>query len=158
MRDRLVTVLGTPIGRCDRPQGTGAGRSTWGHPAAVANAAFNLGYIHYMDIMYIFYGHSESRIQVTMHINLSPEMEQYIKSKVGSGFYGNSTEVIRDAIRRMQAAEHHNAALLAAVAIGDAQLDRGEGDAYTPSLLERLTHKALHDPPDGNPVDPDVLP
>jgi len=95
---------------------------------------------------------------MTMHINLSPEMEQYIKSKVGSGFYGNATEVIRDAIRRMQATERHNAALLAAVAIGDAQLDRGEGHAYTPSLMERLTHQALHDPPDGKPVDPDVLP
>jgi antitoxin ParD1/3/4 len=93
-----------------------------------------------------------------MHINLSPEMEQYIKSKVGSGFYGNATEVIRDAIRRMQASERHDAALMAAVAIGDAQLDRGEGDYYTPSLLERLTHKALHDPPDGKPADPDVLP
>jgi putative addiction module CopG family antidote len=34
---------------------------------------------------------------VTMHINLSPEMEHYIKGKVASGFYGNATEVIRDA-------------------------------------------------------------
>lgn len=40
---------------------------------------------------------------MTMHVNLSDEMEGFIRSKVGSGFYGNATEVIRDAVRRMQA-------------------------------------------------------
>ena len=40
---------------------------------------------------------------MTMHVNLPPEMESFIKSKVAGGFYGNATEVIRDAIRRMQA-------------------------------------------------------
>ena len=35
---------------------------------------------------------------MTMHINLSPEMESYIKTKVSSGFYGNATEVIREPI------------------------------------------------------------
>lgn len=34
---------------------------------------------------------------MTMHVNLSSEMESYIKNKVASGFYGNATEVIRDA-------------------------------------------------------------
>ncbi len=38
---------------------------------------------------------------MTMHINLSPEMENFIKGRVSSGFYGNATEVIRDAIRRL---------------------------------------------------------
>ena len=42
---------------------------------------------------------------MTMHVNLSAEMEGFIKSKVTSGFYGNATEVIRSAIRRMQADE-----------------------------------------------------
>lgn len=42
---------------------------------------------------------------MTMHIKLSPEMERYLRDKVATGFYGNVTEVIRDAIRRMQAAE-----------------------------------------------------
>jgi antitoxin ParD1/3/4 len=82
---------------------------------------------------------------MTMHINLSPEMEQYIKSKVSSGFYGNATEVIRDAIRRMQASELHIAAFQAAVAQGDAQLDRGEGVAYDSDLMESMTQIALPD-------------
>jgi len=59
------------------------------------------------------------------------EMESYIKRKVSTGFYGNATEVIRDAIRRMQADEERAAAFRRAVAEGEAELDRGEGTDYT---------------------------
>ena len=94
---------------------------------------------------------------MTMHVNLSKEMESYIKTKVGGGFYGNATEVIRDAIRRMQAEEERISALRAAVAKGDAELDRGEGVAYTPELIESITQSALKDMHSDNPVDPDVV-
>ena len=80
---------------------------------------------------------------MAMHVNLSSEMEGYIKSKVASGFYGNATEVIRDAIRQMQANENRTTALRAALAKGDAQLDRGEGEAYTSELMERITRSAV---------------
>ena len=63
---------------------------------------------------------------MTMHVKLSREMENYIKSKVASGFYRNSTEVIRDAIRRMQAEENRTAAGEAAIAQGEEQLDGRE--------------------------------
>lgn len=95
---------------------------------------------------------------MTMHVNLSTEMESYIKSKVGSGFYGNATEVIRDAIRRMQAEEERISAFRAAVAKGDAELDRGEGVVYTPELMESITQKALKGIHSDEPLDPDVLP
>ena len=95
---------------------------------------------------------------MTMHVNLSTEMESYIKGKVGSGFYGNATEVIRDAIRRMQAEEERIAAFRAAVAKGDAELDRGEGIAYSPELMEKITQTALEDMRSEKPIDPDVLP
>jgi antitoxin ParD1/3/4 len=93
-----------------------------------------------------------------MHVNLSTEMESYIKAKVGSGFYGNATEVIRDAIRRMQAEEDRIAAFRAAVAKGDAELDRGEGVAYTPELMQSITQTALTGMHSDKPIDPDVLP
>ena len=93
---------------------------------------------------------------MTMHINLSVEMEQYLKSKVAGGFYGNATEVIRDAIRRMQAQEAQVAALQAAVALGDAQLQRGEGVPYTTALLDRITEQAVKALHSGQPIDPDV--
>lgn len=95
---------------------------------------------------------------MTMHVNLSPEMDSYIKGKVASGFYGNATEVIRDAIRRMQAEENRAAAWQAAIEKGVAQLDRGEGTPYTPELAERLTQSAITAMHSGPPMDPDVLP
>lgn len=36
-----------------------------------------------------------------MHISLTPELKKIVKEKVESGMYGNSSEVIRDAIRQM---------------------------------------------------------
>lgn len=95
---------------------------------------------------------------MTMHVNLSPEMEGFIKTKVASGFYGNATEVIRDAIRRMQAEESRVAAWQAAIKVGDDQLDRGEGITYTPEILNNITQSALGAMHGGTPMDPDVLP
>ena len=93
-----------------------------------------------------------------MHVNLSPELEDFINSKVASGFYDNATEVIRDALWRMQNEEAGVAAWHAAIAKGDAQLDRGEGIVYTPALLDQLTHEALKSLHNGSPMDADVLP
>ena len=95
---------------------------------------------------------------MTMHVNLSPEMEGFIKSKVSGGFYGNATEVIRDAIRRMQAEESRVAAWQAAIAKGDAQLNRGEGIAYTPDVLKDITESAIGAMHSSVPIDSDVLP
>lgn len=93
---------------------------------------------------------------MTMHINLSSEMEGYIKQKVASGFYGNATEVIRDAIRRMSAEEVRAAAWRSAIAKGDAQLDRGEGAFYTPELMENITQSAIAAMHSGQAIDPHV--
>lgn len=95
---------------------------------------------------------------MTMHVNLSPEMEGFIKRKVASGFYGSATEVIRDAIRRMQAEESRVAAWQAAIRQGDEQLDRGQGIAYTPETLKEITQSAIGATHTGEPMDPDVLP
>lgn len=95
---------------------------------------------------------------MTMHVNLSPEMENYIKGKVAGGFYGNATEVIRDAIRRMQADEERASAFRRAVAEGEAQLDRGEGRDYSVRRLDELAESARKNLRSGKPLDPDVLP
>jgi antitoxin ParD1/3/4 len=93
-----------------------------------------------------------------MHINLSPEMEQYLQSKVNSGYYSNASEVVRDAIRRMREEDEKLAALRAAVAVGDEQLERGEGMAYTPELLAKISEKAMVNARKGKKVSPDVTP
>jgi antitoxin ParD1/3/4 len=95
---------------------------------------------------------------MTMHVNLSPEMENYIKRKVAGGFYGNATEVIRDAIRRMQADEERATAFRRAVAEGEVQLDRGEGRDYSAKRLDELAETARKNLRSGKTIDPDVLP
>ena len=50
------------------------------------------------------------------------------------------------------------ATIRAAVAKGDAQLDRGEGIEYTDELLDTMTRAALQDMHSDKPTDPDVLP
>jgi antitoxin ParD1/3/4 len=95
---------------------------------------------------------------MTMHINLSPEMEGFTKAQVSSGFYGNATEVIRDAVRRMQAEEGRRAAWKAAVAKGDAELDRGEGIPYNADTLANISQSANKTMDSDLPMDPDVLP
>jgi antitoxin ParD1/3/4 len=95
---------------------------------------------------------------MTMHVNLSPEMEGFIKGKVANGFYGNATEVIRDAIRRMQAEESRMAAWQSAIKLGDDQLDRGEGITYSAETLKNITQSAIGAMRNGQPMDPDVLP
>ena len=95
---------------------------------------------------------------MTMHINLSIEKEGFIKGKVASGFYSNATEVIRDAIRRMQAEETRIAAWQSAIRQGADQLDRGEGIAYSPEVLENITQSAIGAMHSTNPMDADVLP
>ena len=94
---------------------------------------------------------------MTMHINLSPEMEDFIKRKVATGFYGNATEVVRDAVRRMQAEDLRLAAWQAAIKKGDEQLDRGKKVEYSPHTLNRLTQEAIDDMHSERPINPDVL-
>lgn len=95
---------------------------------------------------------------MTMHVNLSPEMEGFIKSKVSSGFYGNATEVIRDAIRRMQAEESRITAWRLAIQEGDAQLERGEGITFTADALNDITQSAISAMHSSQPMSRDVLP
>ncbi|MBZ5609607.1 MAG: type II toxin-antitoxin system ParD family antitoxin [Acidobacteriia bacterium] len=40
-----------------------------------------------------------------MNISLSPQMARFIRSRVKKGAYTNVSEVVRDAVRRMQEAE-----------------------------------------------------
>ena len=92
-----------------------------------------------------------------MHINLSPEIEQYLQSKVEGGFYGNASEVIRDAIRRMREEDERLVALKAAIKVGDDQLERGEGVSYSPELLEEITALAFKNARLNKKVNPDVI-
>ena len=80
-----------------------------------------------------------------MHINLSPEIEQYLQAKVGTGFYSNASEVVRDAIRLM-AADEGLEKLRAAVQVGEAQFERGEGIPYWGPVEEPILAENVYEP------------
>lgn len=110
-------------------------------------------------MMWILFVHTIQRSPLmTLHVNLSPEMEGFIKNKVNGGFYGNATEVIRDAIRRMQAEETRAAAWHAAIKLGDEQLDRNDATEYNSAALADITKAAAAAVRSNKPMDPDVLP
>jgi antitoxin ParD1/3/4 len=93
-----------------------------------------------------------------MHINLSPEMEQFVQSKVETGFYSNATDVIRDAIRRMREEDEKIAALRRALKAGDEQLDASLGTVYTKDVLNRATDQTRENARRGKKIKADVKP
>jgi antitoxin ParD1/3/4 len=90
-----------------------------------------------------------------MHINLSPEMEQFVQSKVDSGFYNNASDVIRDAIRRMREEDNKVAALRSALKAGDDELDAGKGIPYGRATLTAAAEKARDNAKSGKKVKSD---
>jgi len=94
---------------------------------------------------------------MTMHINLSPEMEGFIKSKVNSGFYSDVTEVIRDAVRRLQAEEDRIVAEPVALKKGSDQLNPGEGEGNTRENLNAMTQRTMDSTHSGKPLHPGVI-
>lgn len=94
---------------------------------------------------------------MTMHINLSPEMEGFIKNLVKSGEYGNATEVIRDAVRRLKAQEIHKAAWRHAIEQGE--VGDAHGDViYNSETARQITKDAERTITDSDSINPDVLP
>ena len=94
-----------------------------------------------------------------MHVRLSEVDENYIKSKVASGFYTSENEVVRDAVRRMREEEERIARFQAAVRIGDEQIERGETVPYSKELMEQISQRAVQRAKQGKKIDnPDVLP
>lgn len=64
-----------------------------------------------------------------MHISLTPALEDLVKSKVGSGLYNNSSEVVREALRLMQREDElYNVkleSLRREILLGDEQIENG---------------------------------
>ncbi len=79
---------------------------------------------------------------VKKSITVTDQQEEWIKSRIASGDYGNDSELLRDLIRRRQHADAELAALRAAIQEG---LDSGMSDR-TPEdvrqdVLQRLRNR-----------------
>ena len=74
--------------------------------------------------------------RTSMNVSLTPELEQFVQSRVASGLFQTASEVVREGLRlleeREQAREAALAELRARIRRGIEQVDRGElldGDA-----------------------------
>ena len=80
-----------------------------------------------------------------MNVSLTPELEELVNQKVGSGMYHSASEVIREALRLLKEQDElrqfHLERLRKEVAVGLAQLDRGEG-VPGKIVFERLRQKS----------------
>jgi antitoxin ParD1/3/4 len=65
-----------------------------------------------------------------MNVSLTPELEQYVSNKVGSGMYHSASEVIREGLRLLKERDEIHQRKLdelrREIAIGIDQADRGQ--------------------------------
>ena len=96
---------------------------------------------------------------MTINVNLTPHLEEMVRQKVASGRYNSASEVIREALRLMEEQEGVRLeALRTALAIGQAQLDRGEGILYTSESLTLIKQGAERKIREGREPKADVCP
>ncbi len=93
-----------------------------------------------------------------MQVDIPPRLEAFIQDQIASGAYESASEVIRDAVRRMEQEQKKLAALREAVRAGDEELDRGEGVLLTDSLMEEIEKNAKERHKRGEVPNADVTP
>lgn len=75
---------------------------------------------------------------MTMNVNLSPQLEEMVRRKVASGLYTSASEVVREALRMMEAQDQQRAAKLEQLRqdIGEG-LDSGEPTPWDAAEIKR---------------------
>jgi len=69
-----------------------------------------------------------------MNVSLTPELEAFVRAKVEGGRYNNASEVVRDALRRMEQAERLYEEKLAWL---KSELQKGQDDIDAGRFSER---------------------
>lgn len=92
-----------------------------------------------------------------MNVSLTPQLEAMVRQKVESGMYNNASEVVREALRLMDARDRLDR-LRAAIAHAEEQVARGEVETWTPGFIERLIQEAAEEERAGIPICDDVTP
>ena len=81
----------------------------------------------------------------TRNINLTPQMDKFVESKIRKGEYANASEVLRAGLRALEKSEREDAvklqALREAIAAGEAS-GIAEGDVVE-EVRERIRRRAL---------------
>lgn len=93
-----------------------------------------------------------------MQVRFATVDESYIKTMVRNGYYTTENELVRDAVRRMREQDEKRYRFLAAVQIGDGEIENGETVAYTDALLDQLTQRVLRRAVEKDTPSSDVTP
>lgn len=77
-----------------------------------------------------------------MNVSLTPELEKWVQTKVKSGLYGSSSEVVRDALRILHQFEEERvrklSSLKSEIQIGLEQLRAGKSKKMDDSLIQNI--------------------
>jgi antitoxin ParD1/3/4 len=92
-----------------------------------------------------------------MQIQLTPQFEELIERKVQSGRYTDASEVVQEALRLLDERDKMTR-LREALAVGEAQVARGEVKPWTSESMGRLLHEAEEDERQGLPIRDEVQP
>lgn len=93
-----------------------------------------------------------------MAIQVPADVEASIRERIEAGRYQDEAEVIRAALRSLEAREERAERLRASIVEGFAAVERGEGIELTPEHLEELEREAGERVRLGLQPNPDVLP
>ena len=92
-----------------------------------------------------------------MNVTLSRQSTELIQQMVDSGRYQTADEVLEEALIALDD-QLRLERLRAAIDIGDAQIERGEYEIFTPELAEEMRLEAIALARAGHQPDPDVCP
>ena len=87
-----------------------------------------------------------------MNVSLTPELEAMIREKVESGRYASASEVVREALRILEANEMALDQLRAEVQKGIDAVNRGETVEFNEHTMERLKQRAMQERREGKPI------
>ena len=94
-----------------------------------------------------------------MNVSLTPKLEQMIREKVESGLYNNASEVVREALRLLDAQEREmHYRLDAALRAGLKEIEEGKAVPFTREHRDHLLQEGLKRASSGKPLNPDVVP
>jgi antitoxin ParD1/3/4 len=81
----------------------------------------------------------------TRNINLTPQMDEFVASRIKQGRYANASEVLRAGLRALEKAEEEDKAkldALRATVLAGEQSGIAEGDVFG-EVRERIRNRAL---------------
>jgi putative addiction module CopG family antidote len=96
----------------------------------------------------IFVLFTSKRIKTMPRLDLGNPYDYYVQLLIDTGLYSTYTEVVKDALRQHMNAhtESKRIALLhSAIAEGEADIQAGRVELYSPALIDRLTEEVLVD-------------